>query len=320
MGVFYFKNETIKDDFLASILEGLNNDIISTINKSNSNSLIKEVVNLLSTFLMSDDFIPFYFLTHNNFLFYIFSVLDKQDTLLFLRILFPLFEELKNKKFETKLWQVENLESEKNNILISYYNKNETLISKRNHNGKNIIESINSNKDLEIFFENIVNIMFKKDIYKSNNDFLSTINKYIFYIKLYIEDEKILKELLDYLMKLEDNLKYTKEIFYLIIFSLNGIINLNKIDKLTQNSEDKNKNFEKFLDTVDLKKNFIWIFYEQNYDKKYNKKYIEYAYVGTKIYEKLPINAFETINKKDRNKPIDAYISKSVFSNFEVLI
>ena len=71
-----------------------------------------------------------------------------------------------------------------------------------------------------------------------------------------------------------------------------------------------------------MNKKFIWVFYEQTYNNKNNKKYTEYAYVGTKLYEqeKFPINVFETINKKENNKPIDAYISKSIFNNFEVII
>ena len=99
---------------LGSILLRLNDNIESTIKKCNSDSITKEVVNIFSTFLMSDDFIPFYFLTNKNFLLYICLVCENQgDLLLFIKILLPLLEELKNLKFETKLWQAENSESEK---------------------------------------------------------------------------------------------------------------------------------------------------------------------------------------------------------------
>ena len=126
---------------LGSILLRLNDNIESTIKKSNSDSITKEIVNILSTFLMSDDFIPFYFLTNKNFLLYICLVCENQgDLLLFIKILLPLLEELKNLKFETKLWQAENSESEKKNILASYLKKNLLSISKSEFSDK-IIEN-----------------------------------------------------------------------------------------------------------------------------------------------------------------------------------
>ena len=80
---------------------------------------------------MSDDFIPFYFLTNKNFLLYICLVCENQgDLLLFIKILLPLLEELKNLKFETKIWQAENSESEKKNILASDLKKNYFLFLK----------------------------------------------------------------------------------------------------------------------------------------------------------------------------------------------
>ena len=48
-------------------------------------------------------------------------------------------------------------------------------------------------------------------------------------------------------MQLEDNLKYTKEILYFIIFSLNTAINYAKVSEFDDISEDQNKHFEKSL-------------------------------------------------------------------------
>ena len=310
---------------LGSILLRLNDNIESTIKKSNSDSITKEIVNILSTFLMSDDFIPFYFLTNKNFLLYICLVCENQgDLLLFIKILLPLLDELKNLKFETKLWQAENSESEKKNILASYLKKNLLSISKSEFSDKIIEKSnkVKSLKDFVKFFTNVVNYIFKKDYCKNNDEFISTVTVYTFYLKVKIQKVEIIQELIDNLMQLEDNLKYTKEILYFIIFALNTTINYTKVSEFDDISEDKNKHFEKLVNSVDLEKNFIWVFYEQTYNNKNNKKYTEYAYVGTKLYEKekLPINVFETINKKENNNPIDAYISKSLFSNFEVII
>ena len=108
------QNDSKYEVCLGSILLKLNENIDSTIKKCNSDCITKEVVNILTTFLMSDDFIPFYLLTNKNFLLYICLVCGNQeDVLLFIKILLPLLEELKNLKFETKLWQAENSESEK---------------------------------------------------------------------------------------------------------------------------------------------------------------------------------------------------------------
>jgi hypothetical protein len=212
----------------------------------------------------------------------------------------------------------------KKNILASYLKKNLLSISKSEFSDKIIEKSnkVKSLKDFVKFFTNVVNYIFKKDYCKNNDEFISTVTVYTFYLKFKIQKVEIIQELIDNLMQLEDNLKYTKEILYFIIFALNTTINYAKVSEFDDISEDKNKHFEKLVNSVDLKKNFIWVFYEQTYNNKNNKKYTEYAYVGTKLYEKekLPINVFETINKKENNNPIDAYISKSLFSNFEVII
>ena len=199
------------------------------------------------------------------------------------------------------------------------------LFSKSDISSKIIEKSnkIKSLKEFVNFFTNVVNYTFKKENSKINNkDFISTVTTYIFYLNFKLKKKEMLQELTVNLMQLEDNLKYTKEILYFILFSLNTAINYAKFTGYDENSEDKNKHFDKFVNTVDLKKNFIWVFYEQTYNNKNNKKYTEYAYVGTKLYEKekLPINIFETIDKKDNNKPIDAYIGKSLFNNIEIII
>ena len=224
----------------------IKDNIKSTIKNCDSDSTTKEVVNILSTFLMSDDFIPFYFLTDKNFLLFICLICENQeDNLLFIKILLPLFEELKILKFETKLWQADNSESNKNNILKSYYEKNEASISESDRSTK-IIEASNKVKSLKIFvdfFINVVNFVFRKDQNKNNNDFICAVFAYMFQLKMKVKKDDILQELLNYLMKLEDNLKYTKEMLYFIIFALNSCITYEKTDELDKNKEDKNKNF-----------------------------------------------------------------------------
>ena len=54
------QNDSKYEVCLRSILLKLNENIDSTIKKCNSDCITKEVVNILATFLMSDDFIPFY--------------------------------------------------------------------------------------------------------------------------------------------------------------------------------------------------------------------------------------------------------------------
>ena len=132
-------------------------------------------------------------------------------------------------------------------------------ISKSDFSDK-IIEKSNKAKSLKEFvnfFTNVVNYTFKKENSKiNNNDFISIVTVYTFYLKFKIQKVEILQELIDNLMQLEDNLKYTKEILYFIIFSLNTAINYAKVSEFDDISEDHNKHFEKFVNTVDLKKKF----------------------------------------------------------------
>ena len=132
MGSDKSKMDNQRENCLTSILEDLNDNIKSIIEKTDSLSKNKEVVKLLTSFLMSDDFIPFYFLTNGNFIFCFYYLFRIQDKFLFPKILFPLLEELKKQKFENKLWEAENSESEKDNILLSYYKKKETSANKEN--------------------------------------------------------------------------------------------------------------------------------------------------------------------------------------------
>ena len=321
MGSDQSKMDNQRENCLTSILEDLNDNIKSIIEKTDSLSKNKEVVKLLTSFLMSDDFIPFYFLTNGNFIFCFYYLFRIQDKFLFPKILFPLLEELKKQKFENKLWEAENSESEKDNILLSYYKKKETSANKENKSIKIGKKEKNALQQYAQSFKDIINFIFKKQKNKNNKDFFASIALYVVVVQLDLKEEKF-QELLVYLEQLEESLNYTKELFYLIIFSMNILINMDKIEELDKNREDKSKNFDKLLNTVDLNKNFIWVFYEQTYKNKNNKKYIEYAYVGTKLYksETFQINAFKTINKKDIIKPIDAYIASCLFSNFEVIM
>ena len=120
MGFDQSKKDKQRRDCLLSVWKELSDNLKSTIEKSDSLSMNKEVIKFFITFLMSDDFIPFYFLTNGNFLFCFYYLCVEQDKFLFPKIMFPLLEELKKQKFENKLWEAENLESEKDNILLSY--------------------------------------------------------------------------------------------------------------------------------------------------------------------------------------------------------
>ena len=143
----------------------------------------------------------------------------------------------------------QRIQNQKKKYFSILFKKKLLSISKSDFSDK-IIEKSNKAKSLKEFvnfFTNIVNYIFKKDYCLNNNDFISTITVYTFYLKFKIQKVEIIQELIDNLMQLEDNLKYTKEILYFIIFSLNTAINYAKVSEFDDISEDQNKHFEKSL-------------------------------------------------------------------------
>ena len=85
---------------------------IKKLEKNKPNSYIQEIVSLLLSFINSEDFIPFVLINKENFFFNIFIMCEmgkENDKYIFIKILFPLLEELKKSKFKSQIWEVNHI-------------------------------------------------------------------------------------------------------------------------------------------------------------------------------------------------------------------
>ena len=93
---------------------------IKNIIKKNNPSYKKEIVEFLISFFISDKFFAFYGIFKKEYLKKIIYALEKNEKLLFFKILFPLLEELKNKNFENQLKKLDKYKEEEINNLQKY--------------------------------------------------------------------------------------------------------------------------------------------------------------------------------------------------------
>ena len=106
------------------------NEIESSI-KNNTELNLKNVVNNLSLFCFSDKFIPFFLMEIRTIFFpflNIITIYEMKEKFLSLKIVFPLFEELKNQKFENyfneKLKIIREKIQDPDKFLSSYFDNN----------------------------------------------------------------------------------------------------------------------------------------------------------------------------------------------------
>ena len=129
---------------------------IKKIERDKPDSYIQEVIKLLLSFIKSDDFTPFFLVNKENFFFNFFIMCElgkEKDKYLFIKILFPLLEELKKSQFEHKLWEINHIKKdEQKKLLISYYNKNNKIINEKINNYRN-----NSKKPFDVLANLIKN-------------------------------------------------------------------------------------------------------------------------------------------------------------------
>ena len=111
---------------------------IKKIIKDNPDSYIQKVITLLLSFIKSEDFIPFMLINRENFFFNIFIICElgkEKDKYIFIKILFPLLEELKKSKFKSQIWELNHIEQEdQKSILTLYYNSNKNKINEKLNN------------------------------------------------------------------------------------------------------------------------------------------------------------------------------------------
>lgn len=135
------------------ILLDFYNEIESSI-RNNTELDIKDVVNKLSLFCLSDNFCPFLLMELKESKKFvpmddIVTIYEMKEKFLSLKIIFPLFEELKNTTFDKNVIEIiKQLENKKisENIISSYIDNNKNSIEKlkMSEKGKKIINEINS--------------------------------------------------------------------------------------------------------------------------------------------------------------------------------
>ena len=334
------------------ILLDFYNEIESSI-RNNAELDIKDVVNKLSLFCLSDNFCPFLLLELKNIwaMSDIVIIYEMKEKFLSLKIIFPLVEELKNTTFDKNVIEIiKQLENKKisENIISSYIDNNKNSIEKlkMSEKGKKIINEINS-----YFSRNTEEIGFLRKLYCGILGFtFIDIAKHIIktisnnnkkedlliheYVKFAYDDyHKYLKDnnnnleelnyLIDYLNNL-NLLNHTKEAQQIILF----IFNLIKNEKEISIREEINDNFfKKYGNLNNIKEKIIWTLYEKDFSISNPsisvKKYRQIILEGKKEKEKLNFDIFENINEIKRNKEVkglNAFTFKSLFTDKKIII
>lgn len=215
----------------------LYNEIKSIINK-NSNSYKKEIIDALIPYFISDKFFAFGGGYKNDFLLLIIEMCEMNENLLFLKILFPLLEELKNKNFENQLKKLEKFKKKDFESFTSIYFGCE-YFEKINNTGNNWDKFENDLKILDktyileykTFIEIIINMAFglKKFLKKNESEkkylFIEELRNCSYFLRKIINEKSMI---INEISKLEP-LNHTEEFYQFIISSFYASINVEKI-------------------------------------------------------------------------------------------
>ena len=302
---------------------------IKKLKKNKPNSYIQEILTLLLSFIKSDDFIPFMLINKENFLFNIFIMCEmgkENDKYIFIKILFPLLEELKKSKFEKQISEINHKKKdEQKSILTSYYSKNQKIINKLNINSnkknpfellKNIIK--NKSEMHGNYLSRIINILFaNEEIIKESSKAPNIIDEAFIFFKPYFYELKESKDyeifkLIEYLMELYPSLEHIKEIYNITMFAALKAIYEDEIKSIFSIYDNENKILKNIMN---LKDNFNWFLYD-----KYGKKPIKVSGQIKIKKEQIGINIFAITNNENKNKNIYGYMCKSIFINYDIIM
>ena len=304
---------------------------IKKIIKDNPDSYIQKVVTLLLSFIKSEDFIPFMLINRENFFFNIFIICElgkEKDKYIFIKILFPLLEELKKSKFKSQIWELNHIEQEdQKSILTLYYNSNKNKINEKlnmcANKGKNpfeVLKNLIKNKSgmFGNYLSRMINVLFaNEEIIKNNIKAQNIIDEAFTFFKPYFYDLKKFKnynisKLVEYLMELHSSIVSIKEIYNITMFAILKAINEDRI-KSKFDIYEKEINF--LINIVNLKDNYIWFLLEES------GKLLAKVSGQIKIKEeRVGINIFTIIKNKNKNKIINGYICKSFFINYDIIM
>ena len=304
---------------------------IKKIIKDNRDSYIQKVITLLLSFIKSEDFIPFMLINRENFFFNIFIICElgkEKDKYIFIKILFPLLEELKKSKFKSQIWELNHIEQEdQKSILTLYYNSNKNKINEKlnmcANKGKNpfeVLKNLIKNKSgmFGNYLSRMINVLFaNEEIIKNNIKAQNIIDEAFTFFKPYFYDLKKIKnynisKLVEYLMELHPSIVSIKEIYNITMFAILKAINEDRI-KSKFDIYEKEINF--LINIVNLKDNYIWFLLDES------GKLLAKVSGQIKIKEEqVGINIFTIIKNKNKNKIINGYICKSFFINYDIIM
>ena len=304
--------------------------IVSEI-KYNGEFNIREDLNKISESVMSDTFIKYLIKRKEPILYFIISIIISFECFLknsSIKYLFPLIEELKKLKFDSRVSDLINKLNEETMKMSSYFNQLSQIEEKLKEELEPTINKINNNSIFnkeEKYKENVRNASLYIYFFHFFFDFRviggTKYNKedlmYKFFenIKLYdsyFKDElKDIKKFLNYFIKLDYPLYYTKEIYRLFICALNIILSIEKMkNKLDDNSI---KEIKKAILQNNISENKIYFVYNKTNISYYVKKEEKDEANSIYFYEIIEKNG----SKIYKNLFNDEEISEDKFNNLK---
>ena len=284
---------------------------------------IKEVINKIAEFYMTDTFI-FLSIIKKDFplLVPLLFISESIGKYLSVKYVLPLIEELKKIKFENQITKINQLlknEKEKNNFIENFY-QNISFEENYNKELKTYINIISNDFITQRIFLEIIFILFPKNFNLIKLDKVEFINNLFLVIKQlkksfnnFNKELKEEKELLNDLMGLNYPLYYTKEIYQLFILVLNIFLSYEKMEnKLDNNIIDELK---KAISQNNISENVIYFIYEKNKNliNESSSKYNISFYVKKKSNDK--INSIFFYEKMEKNNSI---IYKNLFNEEKI--
>lgn len=294
-----------------------------------------KLIQKLTLFLKSDDFIPFYISFKEEYLSLIIKLCESCEKYLFFKIMFPLLEGLKRANFEIQIKKEKQSILEEEEIINSYVNQNIEKIK----------EVLNSDVD-EIHMTKVCNNLDGSIIKKYSNIFDAALKiifgpcddeKYIDFEKINFYNEAK-KQLFNNFIDLSEHtdfidlnsvffnidiksLNYTKDLYQIIniiLYNLQFEKNENeKYGKINKDSLCKmNLLYEDTIAELIMEKKLSENCFLLLLDK--NKETEEYNLIilkGEKCEnKKFSFNIYEIIEKRTKNDLINIYICQNIFT------
>ena len=305
---------------------------INSLSKTNKTFDKNKITEKIASFLNSDDFIVFFLSFGEKYINPIIKLCETYEKSLFLKIFFPLLEELKKANFDNILKKAEKSKNDKEEILNSFNEKNQDKIEEvlklreeeistskiSNNLNKSIISQYANifESSLKIIFgpcnekhEKHVNLDIKeyysgiiKQLFENFNELSSSngLNSKVFDVDIksleYTKDLYQIFNIIFYILKFEKNEKYSQ-------------INPNSFYKIDLFYEDTLLNV---IMNKKLNENCFWLLLDKN---KKTEIYNILILKGKKLEsEKSSFNIYEIIEKKE-NSMIIMYICHNIFTN-----